>query len=100
MATTPRSEYEQLRERATEARQQAESLRDLREIATCGLHMEYQHWHNHDRENRVNYGTYRVPAHIALRVADQYLVWAHEYDEIARAIEGQMEALFVEGHHV
>ena len=38
----------------------------------------------------VNFGTYTVPKHIALRLADQYLIWAAEYDAIADQIEAEL----------
>lgn len=104
METTPRSDwatrrYEDLRGRAQEARRQAAQLREMNKIATCGLTMEYQHQHVHERENYVNYGTYRVPSHFALRVADTYIVWAEEYETEAARIEEQIAAM-LRGEHV
>ncbi|WP_454151907.1 hypothetical protein [Microbacterium lacticum] len=52
--------------------------------------MRYAHNHRHDSENWINYGTHRVSTSTALRVADQYLVWAAEYDAIAEKIEAEL----------
>lgn len=68
--------YDQGRARA--ARTEAAELRDLYATATCGLEMQYR---------GVHYGTCGVPQHISVRVAEQYLVWADEYDAIADGIE-------------
>ncbi|WP_144834083.1 hypothetical protein [Microbacterium sp. BH-3-3-3] len=104
METTPRSEgafqkYEEARGRAQEARRQAAQLREMYGIATCGLAMKYQHRHAHDGENYVNYGTFTVPTHFALRVADSYLVWAEEYETEAARIEESLAAM-LRGEHV
>ena len=89
------SEYEHLRGRLRAARDEASAYRNANRIATCGLAMEYGHDHDHrGNQNWVNHGTYRVPHHIALRVADQYLVWATEYDVIADQIKQEMDAMF------
>lgn len=82
--------FDRERKRARDAREESRRLRELRDIATCGLDMKYAHHHRHESENWINYGTYRVPTSIALRVADQYLVWATEYDAIAEKIEAEL----------
>lgn len=74
--------FESQQERAREARYEARALRDLHGTATCGLPMEW---------NSYRYGTRQVPTHVAARIADQYLVWADEYDAIAEAIERSLE---------
>ena len=70
------------RERARAARRQAEYLRELHGIATCGLPMKFTGYH---------YGNHEVEQAVAMRVADLYPVWAAEYDAIAASIEAQIE---------
>ena len=82
--------FDRERQRARGARQEARKLRELHGIATCGLDAKYAHHHRHESENWINYGTYRVPTSIALRMADQYLAWAAEYDAIADRIEAEL----------
>lgn len=86
-------QYEYKREQAQRARREAAALRDLHGIATCGLDMKYRHHHEHDGDQYINHGTYTVPTRIALRVADQYPIWAAEYDAIADALEAEMAAM-------
>ena len=85
--------YERKREQARQARQEATELRELYEIATCGLGMRYRHNHDHTERQVINHGIYEVPTRIALRVADQYPIWAAEYDAIAEQIEAEMSAM-------
>ncbi|WP_217182667.1 hypothetical protein [Streptomyces sp. AC495_CC817] len=75
-------EYEQKQDQARLARRQASELREIHRIANCGLDM------------KIQYGTYNVPRHIAMRVADQFPIWADEYDDVADRIESEMEAMF------
>lgn len=75
--------FEMQQDRARAARREAAQLRRLHEIATCGLPMKIAGYH---------YGNAQVAPHIALRIADQYLVWAVEYDAIAEQIEAWLVA--------
>jgi hypothetical protein len=75
-------QYEYKREQAKIARRQAEELRKLHTIANCGLDI------------RINYGTKYVPQHIAMRIADQFPIWADEYDTVADRLESEMAAMF------
>lgn len=75
------AQYEELRVKAERAKSEAVVLRDLYETATCGLPMKY---------TGVHYGTSEVPPRIAARVADLYLAWAEEYEELANHYEIQM----------
>jgi len=81
--STQRFEYKQ--EQAREARFQAAELRDLHLTATCGLDM------------KIQFGSRSVPRHIAMRVADQFPIWAAEYDAVADRLEAEMEAMFATG---
>lgn len=72
--------FDRDRQRAREARRQARELRDLHAISKCGIDL------------RLNYGTKHVPQHIAMRIADQFPIWADEYDAIADQIEHDLEA--------
>lgn len=74
-------EYEYKREQARTARQEAAELRELHLIAKCGLDL------------RLNYGTKHVPRHIEMRVADQFPIWADEYEDVAARLEAEMEAM-------
>lgn len=76
-----RSAYEYKREQASTARAQANDLRDLHLTAKCGLDIH------------INYGTRYVPQHIAMRVADQFPIWADEYEATAERLEAEMEAM-------
>ena len=76
------SRYEYKREQARIARDQAKDLRNLHRIAKCGLDL------------RISYGTKYVPRHIELRIADQFPIWADEYDAVAEKIEKEMDAMF------
>lgn len=76
-------EYESKREQARTARREASELRELHLISNCGLDI------------RINYGTKYVPRHIALRISDQFPIWADEYDAIAARLEAEMEAMLV-----
>lgn len=76
--------YELQRGRALAAREEARYLRDLHKTATCGLPMELHHFH---------YGTREVRPSVAARVADSYLQWAAEWDELAERIEADMAAM-------
>jgi len=73
--------YEYKREQARTARRQAAELRELNNISRCGLDI------------RINYGTRYVPTHIALRISDQFPIWADEYDAIAARLEAEMESM-------
>lgn len=73
--------YEAKREQARIARREAAELREAHKIAKCGLDL------------RLNYGTYRVSRHIEMRMADQFVIWADEYDAIADRLEAEMEAM-------
>lgn len=75
-------DYEYKQEQARQARQEARELREMHKIANCGLAM------------RIQYGTYDVPKHVAMRVADQFPIWADEYEAVASQIESEMEAMF------
>lgn len=75
-------EYEHKREQVRKARQEARDLREMHKIANCGLDM------------KIQYGTYNVPRHVAMRVADQFPIWADEYDAVADRLEAEMEAMF------
>lgn len=74
--------YEYKQEQAKLARSQAKDLRKMHEIASCGLNI------------KINYGTYYVPQHIAMRIADQFPIWAAEYDAVADQLEAEMESMF------
>ena len=76
------NEYEYKREQAKTARYQASELRELNSISRCGLDI------------RINYGTKYVPHHIALRISDQFPIWAAEYEALADRIEADMAAMF------
>lgn len=76
------SAYEDKQQQARLARRQASELREMHKIANCGLEM------------RIQYGTYDVPKHISMRVADQFPIWADEYEAIAARIEAEMTAMF------
>lgn len=78
------ADYEYRRVQAREARNQANYLRDLYRIATCGLPMQY---------TGIHYGNRQVETHTAARVADMYLIWAAENDATAERIEAEMEAM-------
>jgi len=73
--------YEYKREQVQIARRQAADLRNLHTISKCGLDI------------RINYGTKHVPQHIALRISDQFPLWADEYDGVADQIEAEMAAM-------
>jgi hypothetical protein len=73
--------YEYKREQARTARWQAADLRDLNGVSRCGLDI------------RINYGTRDVPQHIALRIADQFPIWADEYEAVAARLEAEMESM-------
>lgn len=73
--------YEVERERARVARAEAAYLRELHGIATCGLPTKFTGYH---------YGIAEVKQSVAMRMADTYLVWAAEWDEIAERIEAGM----------
>lgn len=68
-------------ERSKAARRESAYLRDLYDVATCGLDMKY--------------GTKTVGPHIARRVADGYLVWADEYDNLADAIDDKLDSVLL-----
>lgn len=76
-----RAAYEYKREQAQIARRQARELRDLHLTAKCGIDI------------RINYGTRAVPRHIAMRIADQFPIWADEYDAVADRMEAEMAAM-------
>jgi hypothetical protein len=76
------SAYENKREQARTARYQAKDLRELNTISRCGLDI------------RINYGTKHVPHHIALRISDQFPIWADEYEAIADRLEAEMQSMF------
>lgn len=80
-------EYEYKQQQAKLARRQASELRKMHKIANCGLDM------------RIQYGTYNVPPHISMRVADQFPIWAAEYEATAERIEAEMEAMFASSSH-
>ena len=84
--------FEAKQEKARRARSEAAELRRLHGIATCGLDMRYRHEHHHTGPTYINHGTYTVPDRIALRVADQYPIWAAEYDAIADRIDAELAA--------
>ena len=73
--------YEYKRKQAKIARRQAHELREMHGIANCGLDI------------RINYGTFNVPQHIAMRIADQFPIWAAEYEDLADRIEGDMSRM-------
>ena len=73
--------YEYKREQARTAQRQAADLRDLNGVSRCGLDIQ------------INYGTRYVPRHIALRIADQFPIWADEYEAIAKRLEAEMESM-------
>lgn len=77
-------EYDSKREQANEAHRQARELRELHLISNCGLDI------------RINYGNKYVPRHIALRISDQFPIWADEYDAAADRLEEQMAGMFAE----
>lgn len=74
-------QYEYKREQAKTARREAAELRELHKIAKCGLDL------------RLNYGTKYVPRHIEMRVADQFPIWADEYEAVADRLEAEMQAM-------
>jgi len=74
--------YEYKRQQAETARRQAEQLRELNTISRCGLDI------------RINYGSKYVPHHIALRISDQFPIWADEYEATAAQLEAEMESMF------
>ena len=74
--------YEHKREQARTARSEARELRELHKISKCGLDIQ------------INYGTKYVPRHIALRISDQFPIWADEYDAVADRLEAEMESMF------
>lgn len=73
--------YEYKREQAKIARRQAKELRELHRVSKCGLDI------------KINYGTKYVPRHIAMRISDQFPIWADEYDAVADRIEAEMAAM-------
>ena len=73
--------YELQRGRARAARAEAAYLRELHDIATCGLPAKFTGYH---------YGTAQVRQSVAMRMADMYLLWAAEWDEVADRIENEM----------
>lgn len=73
--------YEYKREQAKTARYEAAELRDLNSVARCGLDLQ------------MNYGTKYVPRHIVMRIADQFPIWAAEYEALADRLEAEMEAM-------
>jgi hypothetical protein len=75
--------YEYKREQARTARREAAELRELHSVAKCGLDL------------KLNYGTQYVPRHIELRVADQFPIWAAEYEAVADRLEAEMAAMLV-----
>lgn len=79
--------YEYKREQARTARREAKELRELHKIAHCGLDL------------RLNYGTRYVPRHIEMRVADQFPIWADEYEAVAEQLEAEMAAMLVSADH-
>ena len=79
------ADYERRRERSSDARYEAEYLRELYKTATCGLPMQFTGFH---------YGTKEVRTSVARRVADMYLIWADEWDVMADNIEKVMQAMF------
>lgn len=81
-----KTSYEYKRDQAKTARQQARDLRSLHGTATCGLDIQ------------INYGTRYVPRHIAMRIADQFPIWADEYDALADRLETEMDAMFASDH--
>ena len=74
--------YEYKREQARTARREAAELRELNKISRCGLDIQ------------INYGTKYVPHHIALRISDQFPIWATEYEQYADRLEEEMQAMF------
>ncbi|ONI65647.1 hypothetical protein CSIV_05045 [Microbacterium sp. CSI-V] len=76
--------YELERERARAARDEAAYLRELHRIATCGLPSRFTGYH---------YGNSEVRQSVAMRMADTYLVWAAEYDDLADQIEAGMAGM-------
>lgn len=74
--------YEYKRKQALTARREAAELRELHLTSRCGLDIQ------------INYGTKYVPRHIALRISDQFPLWADEYDAIASQLEADMESMF------
>lgn len=74
-------QYEYKREQARTAREQAKELRELHLISKCGLDI------------KINYGTKYVPRHIALRISDQFPIWADEYDAVADRLESEMSEM-------
>lgn len=81
-ASTVRA-FEYKQQQAREARRQASDLRGLHKTAKCGLDI------------RINYGTRSVPKHIAMRIADQFPIWADEYDAVADRLEREMQQMLV-----
>jgi hypothetical protein len=75
-------DYEHKREQARTARQEARDLRELHSISRCGLDIQ------------INYGHKYVPRHIALRISDQFPIWADEYEATADRLEAEMEGMF------
>ena len=73
--------YEYKREQARTARYEAKELRELNTISRCGLSIQ------------INYGTKYVPRHIALRISDQFPIWADEYEALADRLEAEMESM-------
>jgi len=78
--------YEYKRKQAETARYEAADLRELNTISRCGLDI------------RINYGTKYVPHHIALRISDQFPIWADEYEALADRLESEMESMFTGGN--
>lgn len=73
--------YEYKREQALTARREAAELRELHKIAKCGLDLH------------LNYGTKYVPRHIEMRIADQFPIWADEYERVAVRLKEEMAAM-------
>ena len=73
--------FEYKQEQARVARQEASELRELHFIANCGLDI------------RINYGTKYVPQHIAMRIADQFPIWADEYEALAARLDRDMQQM-------
>lgn len=77
------AEYEYKREQARIARREAAELRALHLTSKCGLNI------------RINYGTKNVPTHIALRISDQFPIWAAEYEALAEQLEADMASMLM-----
>ena len=75
------SEYSLKREQADICRAEARGIQYMFELA------------GHPSGLSIQFGTYRFPRHIALRIADSLQTWKKEYEDRADALEAEMEAM-------